>query len=293
MLYDPKTKTLIETNVTGEVSEAHLTKLAALKGGTTNDGKPIEMVALVFVMPGHGEKNLANIKRFGLECRAFDDSGVEKVLCTGARMTSSDAKPDGPLLPVLREESWPHLETAVHRRLFTGPVERGPWVTFGWDTPKTLARMAPKDLGTRTLADVEGEAIRNLETRRAKAKLQRIGDHTIALSEEYGAEMILVPSIMQWVASELGSQSGKEPSMLAVGVPTEHGFFATSATDLKTVSGMIAWTRSEFDKAQKRRISPIPFIVDARGVLVGFVSAAPPEGIDEDAPPKKPWWRFW
>lgn len=289
MLYDARTRTLIETNVNGRVAEEHLRQLAALKGGKTKDGAPIEMVALVFVMPGHGEKNVATIKRFGLECRGFDATGVERVLCQGARMTSTDVRPDGPLVPVLREESWPHLATAVHRRLFVAPkFERGPWVTFGWDTPKTLARMGPKDLGSRTIAEVEREALSNLEARRDKIQLRKIGDHSVSLAEEYGAEMILSPTIMKWVASELG---GVE--MLAVGVPSEHGFLATSATDVRNVGAMIAWARSEFDQTPKRRVSPIPFIVDGRGELVGLVGTTPEGGIDEAAPPKKAWWKFW
>jgi hypothetical protein len=290
MLYDARNRTLIETNVTGEISEDHLRRLATLKGSATEDGEPIEMVAIVFVMPGHGEKNVAQIKRFGLECRAFDDAGIERVLCVGARITSSHERPDGPLLPVLREESWPHLESAVHRRLFGGKFERGPWVTFGWDTPKTLARMAPKDLGTRTLGDVEGEALANLEARRPKVTLHKVESGTIALSEEYGAEMVLVPSIMKWVAHELG-----RADMLAVGVPCEHGFFATSAMDMKRVSTLIQWTRSEFDKTPKRRVSPIPFLVDARGMLVGLVAGTPESAAPEAEPelPSKPWWKFW
>lgn len=285
MLYDPQTRTLIETDVTGEVSEGRLAELARAKGTKTREGQPIEWVAIVFPMPGHAEKNVAACKRFGVQCRGFDETGHERVLFEGTRVAMLSEKPTGPLLPVLREESWPHVETTVHRRLLTGPIAAGPWVTFGWDTPQTIARMRPQDLGERSLADVEREAKANLLARRSKVEHRTIGDHTVTLHEEYGAEMILLPDVMRDVARRLGAK------MIAVGVPTEHGFFATSATDPAQVDVMIRWARQEFDKTQKRRVSPIPFVVDDRGELVGLVTAAP-AGADEEAP-SKPWWKFW
>jgi hypothetical protein len=287
MLYDPKTKTLIETNVTGEISDAQLAKLASAIGGKTAKGEPIEMVAVVFMMPGHGEKNLSAMKRFGLECRAFGDDGVERILSKGTRTQIVSARPEGPLVPILREESWPHLASAVHRRLLSGPIAAGPWVTYGWDGPTAVARMAPQDQGERTLEDIDREARANLLARKPKITYRRMGDHTVILSEEYGAEMILVPEIMREVAQQLGTE------MMAVGVPTEHGFFATAALDPEKVDVMIRWARDEFDKTQKRRVSPIPFLVDARGELVGLVTSSPPGMTEDAATPGKPWWKFW
>ncbi len=285
MLYDSRTRTLLETNVTGEISEARLGELARAIGGATHDGQPIEAVAIVFPIPGHGEKNVAAAKRFGLEVRAFGEDGVERVLCKGTRAQRSDETPDGPLVLVLREESWPHLDSVVHRRLLSGPIAAGPWVTYGWDTPKTIARMSPRHRGERTIEDIDREARANLLARRDKIHYRAIGDHTVVLSEEYGAEMILVPEIMREVSARLRAP------LMAVGVPTEHGFFATSV-DPARAGVMIQWTRDQFDKAQKRRVSPIPFLVDERGELVGLVTSNPAEA-PGDAAPAKPWWKFW
>jgi hypothetical protein len=285
MLYDRRTRMLIETNVTGQVSDGRLAELARAKGTTTLEGEPIERVAIVFPMPGHAEENVAACKRFGVECRGFDESGREHVLFEGTRVAMVTKKPTGPLLPVLREESWPHLESTVHRRLLSGPIQAGPWVTYGWDTPQTIARMGPKDRGERSIEDIDREAKQNLLARRGKIEHRTIGDHTVTLHEEYGAEMILLPEVMQDVVRRLGTR------MIAVGVPTEHGFFATSATDVAQVDVMIRWARQEFDETKKRRVSPIPFVVDDRGELVGLVTTTP-AGADEEAP-SKPWWKFW
>ena len=37
-----------------------------------------------------------------------------------------------------------------------------------------------------------------------------------------------------------------------------------------------------------RRISPMPFICDANGII-GFAGFSPPK----EAPKEKPWWKFW
>ncbi|MDQ3037544.1 MAG: hypothetical protein M3Y87_34435 [Myxococcota bacterium] len=284
MLYDARTRTLIETNVTGAISDARLKELARAQGSKTSQGEPIEKVAVVFAMPGHAEQNVDACKRHGVECRGFTMDGHEQVLFAGTRTGSISARPDGPLLPVLREESWPHVAATAHRRLFGGPIASGPWVTYGWDTPQTIVRMSPNDRGDRSIEDIDREAIANLAARKPKVSYQRIEDHTVVLREEYGAEMILVPEIMREVVAKLGTD------MIAVGVPTEHGFFATSATDPQRIGVLIQWARQEFDKTEKRRVSPIPFVVDARGELVGLVTAAP-AGPEE--PPSKPWWKFW
>ena len=93
-------------------------------------------------------------------------------------------------------------------------------------------------------------------------------------------------AIMREVAEKLSTE------LMVVGVPTEHGFFATSESAPAQVDTMIRWARDEFDRAQKRRISPIPFLVDARGELVGLVTTTPatPEDGTSSA---KPWWKFW
>lgn len=98
---------------------------------------------------------------------------------------------------------------------------------------------------------------------------------------------ILLPEILREVAQQLGTE------MRAVGVPTEHGFFATAAIDPEKVGVMSPWARDEFDKTQKRRVSPIPFLVDARGELVGLVTSSPADVPEGAARPSKPWWKFW
>ena len=285
MLYVAATKTVVKVVPPGtQVSENEMRELASYTGKLFEQG-PVECVALAFV--GGREEAvgaLPQLKRFGLQCRAIVD-GVEHVLYEGARARPSETPntgKEGTLLPILREASWPHIASVVHRRLVSGArAELGPWVTYGWDSPKTVARFTSEDLGGRTVADVEAEAIANLAKRSFEPRV--IKPRVIGLPGEYCSEAILVPAVMKECARVI------EAELICVSIPKESRLMAVPADDQTLVGEILQWTREMFDEGEGRRISPLPFLVSG-GQVVGFVSATTR---NETPAPKKPWFEFW
>jgi hypothetical protein len=285
MLYVAATKTVVKVVPPATpVSETEMRELASYTGKLFEQG-PVECVALVFV-GGRDEAvaALPEMKRFGLQCRAIVD-GVEQVIYEGSRARLSDT-PDtgkeGTLLPILREASWPHIASVVHRRLVGGSTpDLGPWVTYGWDSPKTVARFTTEDLGGRTIADVEAEAIANLAKQSFEPRV--IKPRVIGLPGEYCSEAILVPAVMKECARVIGAE------LLCVSIPKESRLMAVPADDHALVADLLHWTRDMFDQGEGRRISPLPFLVSG-GEVVGFVSTTPR---NEPPAPKKPWFKFW
>jgi hypothetical protein len=179
----------------------------------------------------------------------------------------------------------------VHRRLLTGPANAGPWVTFGIDTPQQIIRLGPQNLQGRTLGDVEGEAVGNLAKRAMKIEKLKTGTG-VALSDEYGAEALLVPETLKKIGKMLGA------SLYQVGVPKEGGFLAVPIGEQES-RALVAWTRDQFDSAKARRVSPLPLLV-SDGQVTGFVSLANQEqmrDLDDNETGSqaaaKPWWKFW
>jgi len=262
-----------------------LREYATALGTSVKEG-PVDKVAVVFMLETEAQAMLASCKRYGVECRAIV-AGAETVLHPGqkvARRDLRDAGPRGPLLPLLREESWPHLASATHRRLLqqgNGPHASGPHVTFGWDEGDAVTRMTPDNQGDRPLADVEREALENLAQQPYKLEPMKSGG--AMLMAEYGSEMILLPKVMREVQAMVGAK------LIAVGVPKEGGFAAADAAT--GMEPLLLWTRKVFDEAKGRRVSPLPFLVQD-GAIVGYASAqfstdpAPADGT-------KPWWKFW
>jgi hypothetical protein len=156
-------------------------------------------------------------------------------------------------------------------------------VTFGWDTPKAIVRMPPEDAEGRTVAEIEKEACANL-ARRAY-KLKDLDHGSVALFEEYGSEMILLPEVLRRVQSAVGVD------MIALGVPKEGGFIAAPAIG-DDIGALIQWTRKNFDEAKGRRISPLPLLA-RDGELQGFVSPHDPDAIAATQGSQRPWWKFW
>ena len=221
--------------------------------------------------------------------------------------TDGPAIPDGTLLPLLREELWPHVEGSAHRRLLAGHAKTGPWVTFGYDTPKQVNRVLVGALEHRPLADFEAEALRNLAARVPQI-VEQAG--LVELRDEYAPEMILLPDRMRDIGARLGTE------LFLVSIPQEGSLLAVSAT--ANPNAICKLAREKFDGSKHRRISPLPILV-GEGVPVGFASMQPfvpqsevteiagsvppggsaPSRIDagpdpfEDVPPPKPWWKFW
>jgi hypothetical protein len=284
MLYSAQDKTLLETIAPGlirpdgqRLTEERLAFLGKLVG-TTQDGSPVEKVAVVFFMEEEAQPFLDACKRYGVECRAMQMStGREVVLVEGSRVQQGQgAAPSGVLLPVFREAAWPHLATVVHRPLFNQPKVEGPWVTFAIDLGAQLARLNPSELEKRSLEQIEAEALANLSKRTFKPELK---DNAVLLLEEYAPEALLLKPVREQILSLLGTPlflaaAGKEGIVMAA-KPTPN-------------PGIIQVAEMMFRDAKGRRISPLPFLVDANGI-VGFASFAPPE----DAPQEKPWWKFW
>ena len=285
MLYQAETRTAVEVVAPGtEVAEARMRELAALQGAVDDAGRVVERVALVFVGGAdEARAHLPALKRFGLGCRAVD-AGRQIVLYDGAASRRTDAEPEGTLLPVLREASWPHVASCAHRRLLGDALGDGPWVTFGWDSPTAIARVGSDDLGDRTLAELEAEALANLEARGFVPK--EIERGTVVLPGEHCAEAILLPSVMKACAARLGAR------LMAVAIPKESTLAAVDAADPAQVSRLIGWTRELFDEARGRRISPLPLLVDDTGV-VGLVTPRSGAPVGGEPGRKKPWYRFW
>ncbi|MGZ6066590.1 MAG: hypothetical protein ACXWUE_28270 [Polyangiales bacterium] len=281
MLYSSETRTLIEV-VTRSVTEDRLRELAALKGRNTDDGEPIELVCVSFLRMEEGEAALPQCKRLGIACKAFGDDGVERELYAGQRTRSAEGRAEGTLLPLLREEKWPHLDTAIHRRLLSGPggATQGPWVTYGIDMGETVARYGPQHLGDKTIDDVEKRALENLASR--DLKIEELAPGSFAIRDEYAAEAILLPALMRTLQARIGVK------LMLVNIPTERMLVATTGEDIDRVKGMIELARKHFDQAQGRRISPLPLLVQD-GAVIGFVT-----GRTEEEPVKeKAWWKFW
>src|SRR5690606_38230209 len=134
-----------------------------------------------------------------------------------------------------------------HRRLLSGPKAMGPFVTFGFDQGNTIARLSERDLGGRTLGDVEGEALANIAGRPRDKR--RVSDDTIAIFDEYGSEAILLRPFMREREAELGG------GPIVVAVPREGGFMAVPGTAMREISALVAWARQSFDEAPGRRVS--------------------------------------
>jgi hypothetical protein len=283
MLYASATKTVTKVVPPGSVVTAsEAGELAKFVGKMFEQG-PVERVAMVFIGGrADAERALPELKRFGVRCLAIVD-GVEEELYQGQRVVPTDDEvfKQGTLLPILREASWPHIDEVVHRRLVGGnAAELGPWVTFGWDNPKAVARFTTADLGTRTIADVEAEALANLAKQAFEPRV--IKPRVIGLPGEYCSEALLVPDVMKTCARVIGSE------LLCVAVPQESRLVAVPGDDPQLVGGLLAWTREIFDGSKGRRISPLPFLV-SDGRVVGFASASGPEA----TPTKKAWYKFW
>ena len=278
MLYRAAQKEAIEVVPPGTtLDEAKLRELAAVLGSKI-DGIMVERVVVVFI-GGSAEAiaQLAELKRFGLTVRAIDE-GKEVELSEGAHIGRIDAA-EGTLLPILREQSWPHLETTLHRRLLEG--QGGPWVTYGWDSPKTVTRFGPQHLAGRERPAIEAEALKNLK--RKNFAPDELEPGVVIIPGEYCSEALLLPDVMRVCQRILGAK------LIAVAVPKEHLLMCVDAAEPPRVLKLMAGARAMFDEATGRRISPLPFLVGVEGTPVGF--AAPVEG--EPAPAKKPWYKFW
>ncbi len=95
------------------------------------------------------------------------------------------------MMPLLREESWPHVSSSVHRRLLSFPQNSqvdGPFVTFGWDTPTRATRVTHALAADHSVADLEREALENL----AKLPYERteVRPGHVMPGAEYGVEMV-------------------------------------------------------------------------------------------------------
>jgi hypothetical protein len=289
MLFSKTDGCLIETIAPGccrsdgsPLTDAALEDLGKLLGSTLKEGT-VQKVAVVFFMEDEAKRFLDSCKRFGVECRALV-MGQEQVLSEGARVTLTN-EPRGPLMPLLREESWPHVSSSVHRRLLSFPQNSqvaGPFVTFGWDSPKTVMRVTHELAGDRSAADLEREALENLAKQPYELTEVKPG-HVMLGGAEYGAELVLLPKVLSEVQAKVGAK------LIAVGLAKEGGFFATNASDLQGVTALMTWTRKSFDEAKGRRISPLPFLAQD-GKLIGFVSATQGEDVTAQ---KKPFWKFW
>jgi hypothetical protein len=281
MLYDSRSATLLETVAFGLIrsdgstlDEAGVEALAKLQGTSTSSG-PVERVALVFMDEGEARQLLAACKRFGVQCRAFTNAGTEETLFDGARVTFSDTPPDGPLLPIIREASWPRASQVAKRRLFK-TIDDGPWVTFARDLGTSLASLPLSELERRPLAELEAEALANLEKR--SFSIEQAGGAT-QLLDEYAMEALLLPRVCARLCQAVG-----EPLCL---VATREGvLLAAGATNVN----MIAVAEKMFHDAKGRRLAPMPVLVSAEGVQ-GFAVGAP-AGV-EAAKASKPWWKFW
>lgn len=284
MLYSATTKTVTKVVPPGGVlPESELRELASYIGQAFEQGN-VEIVAVVFTGGrAEAEAVLPELKRFGLQCRAIVD-GAEQVLYKGqqVRRTDDEVDKEGTLLPILREASWPHIETVVRRRLLgaNNAAGLGPWVTFGWDSPKSVARFTTADLGTRTIEDVEAEAIAGLAKRSFEPRV--IKPRVIGLPGEYCSEAILLPEVMKSCARAIDCE------LMCVAIPKESRLMAAPADDVQLVGELVAWTREMFDGAEGRRISPLPFLV-RDGDVIGVVTPQVPR----TELPKKPWFKFW
>lgn len=281
MHYEDGTQTLVQPLASADqLSPAQLEELASLKGGTVHGGKPVAQVALVLRHRDQADEVLPIVKRLGLECRALDASGEVIVLFSGSRVGSTVEALGGPILPVLREAGWPHVQATVHRALLEVGGPLGPWVTFGVDLGDRIARVPASLLAERSLADVEAEALRNLCDQ--PLEVRTLKPNLVTVLGEYGSEALLLPDVLRDVAARLGAE------LVAVGVPKEGGFLAHDATRGEEVSSLTAWSRQQFDEAECRRVSPLPLLV-RDGRVVGHVAPWTEPG----DPPSKPWWRFW
>lgn len=305
MRYHRDTQTLLEIAVM-PVDEPRLRELAALKGQLV-EGEYVAQVAVVFVSEDLALAHLQPARALGLELRYVGPQG-ESVLNAGTRVVAGAAPEDGTLLPVLREEAWPHVAGTVHRRLLAGAAATGPWVTFAYDTPKQLARVGIHELERRGFADLEADALRNLAAREPQVVEQ---GGIVELRDEYAPEMLLLPERMRDLAARLKSE------LFLVSVPQEGSLLAVPMSGNPNALCLLA--RQKFEASKHRRISPLPILV-GQGAPVGFATpAAPaygsevtviagdrPEGwvpevssgagasvASEAEPPKKAWWKFW
>lgn len=281
MLYDAKNAMLLETVAMGfirsdgsRLNEAGIEALAKLMGGSTSQG-PVERVALCFMMEAEARELLDVCKRFGVQCRAFSMStGNEDTLFEGTRVQMVSEAPTGPLLPVLREAAWPHVNTTVHRRLFK--TIDGPWLTFAFDQGNALARVPMSELERRSLAELEAEAMANLAKR--TFTVTRSGA-AAQLVDEYAPEALLLPSVCAELCRVVG-----EPLCLVAA--REGMLLAAGATNLN----MLEVAEKMFREATGRRLAPMPLTISAAGVQ-GFATGVPAGAAPASG--SKPWWRFW
>ncbi len=282
MLYDAKNAMLLETVAMGfirsdgsRLNEAGIEALAKLMGGSTSQG-PVERVALCFMMEAEARELLDVCKRFGVQCRAFSMStGNEDILFEGTRVQMVSEAPTGPLLPVLREAAWPHVNTTVHRRLFK-TIDDGPWLTFAFDQGNALARVPMSELERRSLAELEAEAMANLAKR--TFTVTRSGA-AAQLVDEYAPEALLLPSVCAELCRVVG-----EPLCLVAA--REGMLLAAGATNLN----MLEVAEKMFREATGRRLAPMPLTISAAGVQ-GFATGVPAGAAPASG--SKPWWRFW
>jgi hypothetical protein len=262
------------------LDEAALAALSRRVGGVVPDRGPIEQVRVVFIDMGEAQSFLQSCKQHGVGCRAIQ-AGKESVLFEATRVqrrSSEDATPQGTLLPILREAAWPNIGEVVSRRLLPGDLEVGPFVTFGWDRPDSVSRFTTNFLDGRTIADVERDAIENLIALDLRPNL--FAEGAVGMPGEYASETLLVPSLMRACAELIGAE------LMVVAVPKAGRLVAVSATNHDLVSRVVGNARVQFEEAQGRRISPIPFLVqdgEVRGLVTN--DTAP-------ASTKKPWWKF-
>lgn len=270
MLYDDPTETLIDVitngvNGDGEpLTSEHLRFLSGLKGRHLEGGQFVAQVALSFIMgPPASEPWLPDIKRHGLECRVIDpDTAQEVVLHSGIRVASSTEE-SGTLLPVLREENEGRIEHFVRRRLLSDASERGPWVTYGRDTPRMLAPVLSADFKGERQA-LESTALESLA--RLELAIRPFQDDILAVEGEYAVEAVL---LLAAVAKKLEERLDAEHGLI-VAAPGAGPALVTAMKHVELGTVLAMWCRDQLASADGRRVSDVPILMQD-GQAIGFI----------------------
>lgn len=276
MLYLPDEKSVRETVAPGLIcsggnpfDERHAQSLAGLVGKRLPQG-PVERVSILFVLEHEARRWVPALAKLGLEVRTF--VGNDEVTLLESALQAGVAPP-GVLLPKLRPEGWARREQSLHRRMLH-PAERGPWVSYGFDTPKTFEVMGVPTPEDPPLSMVEKRALENL----AKRSVERgeVAPGLLCFTDEYAPERMLLPDFIRQVRAELNAK------VLAFAAPNQGALYVADAVGPHSPA-LVRMAAAMFNDApEQARITPL-VLATMEDEVQGIISAAtaPP------APPAK------
>lgn len=170
-------------------------------------------------------------------------------------------KPQGVLLPALRDKDWVAPSNVPCRPLLGETTPDGPWVSYGFDTIDSFASITGDTPGW-SLEEIDRAALENLA--KQGVTLRPLREGLLAVEGDYAGEAVV---LLEHLAREVEQHFG---AGAIVAIPEAGAVLVSSLYDERNAISLGTWAREHFENAQGRRISPLPFLLFG-GRVVGFL----------------------